>query len=190
MSFSEFIKSPPGIAVVTALVVSFFLIVGLSRPTSVPIRTSNWENPPDVFICDVASVSEEQVVEAMKYWEDLGFEFGMVFSNWSCVYDDQEDYKHIRIPGTILIYPEYKLLGREQAGVARRSVDLETLKTHSAVIEIRVYKDRVIEHELGHALGWEHTNISGHIMHPQLSGGGRNSKGLDPNVELTPLDKK
>ena len=37
---------------------------------------------------------------------------------------------------------------------------------------------RILEHELGHALGWQDWNQIGHIMHSNWSQGGYNTKGL------------
>ena len=39
-------------------------------------------------------------------------------------------------------------------------------------------KERVLEHELGHALGWMHTKQSGHMMHEKLIYGGWKDTGL------------
>ena len=39
-------------------------------------------------------------------------------------------------------------------------------------------KDRVLEHELGHALGWSHYRQRYHIMHPTWKDGGYDSYGL------------
>ena len=39
-------------------------------------------------------------------------------------------------------------------------------------------KERVLEHEIGHALGWSHYSQKTHIMHPDWQYGGYDSKGL------------
>ena len=39
-------------------------------------------------------------------------------------------------------------------------------------------KSRILEHEIGHALGWSHCNRRGHIMNPEWSRGGWDDFGL------------
>jgi hypothetical protein len=188
MKLSELTKQPAIVIAILAVVVIFFLVVGSLRPPELPKKTSYWSQPPDIFICDVATVDEGQVIEAVEYWQELGFEFGVIIDDYNCTYNDDEDYRNIYLPNTIFIYPEYKKLKEDKAGVAIRSIDEETQETYSTVIEIRTFKDRVIRHELGHALGWEHTNQLGHIMYPKLSGSGLDAEGLSPDTELSPLE--
>ena len=40
------------------------------------------------------------------------------------------------------------------------------------------HKDRVLEHEIGHALGWQHYRQRYHIMHPEWRYGGYDSYGI------------
>jgi len=40
-------------------------------------------------------------------------------------------------------------------------------------------KEKIVEHELGHALGWKHHNRSSHIMHPNLDSTGRSVIGVE-----------
>ena len=41
-----------------------------------------------------------------------------------------------------------------------------------------VNRHRVLEHELGHALGWKHYPQSMHIMHPEWEKGGYYNNGM------------
>ena len=56
---------------------------------------------------------------------------------------------------------------------------LESSEAISADIMIHsfaVNKALVLEHEIGHALGWHHVNIFGHIMHPEFVKIGHNTR--------------
>lgn len=66
----------------------------------------------------------------------------------------------------------------EDLGVTRSIVDHDTREILSAEIEVYVVRERVLEHELGHALGIKHVFRSGHIMHPEWNSGGWNNEGL------------
>jgi len=57
--------------------------------------------------------------------------------------------------------------------------DPETSEISWATIELRhPYTERVMEHELGHALGWLHCRRRGHMMHPNHFDGGWGDGGL------------
>ena len=54
---------------------------------------------------------------------------------------------------------------------------------HIAKAMISIYpkyerKERVLEHEIGHALGWSHYNKKFHIMNPSWQEGGYDHAGL------------
>jgi predicted Zn-dependent protease len=46
------------------------------------------------------------------------------------------------------------------------------LKAEIEVSQQTGNKDRILEHEIGHALGWDHFNKRGHILHPRWESGG------------------
>jgi hypothetical protein len=52
-----------------------------------------------------------------------------------------------------------------------------------AQIQIADPKPRVLEHELGHALGWLHWSRRRHMMHPNRSDGGWEDDGLRRNTK-------
>ena len=57
--------------------------------------------------------------------------------------------------------------------------DPETKEIYWANIELRhPYTARVLEHEIGHALGWLHTRTRGHMMHPLHFEGGWDADAL------------
>ena len=73
---------------------------------------------------------------------------------------------------TILYFFAFGLSYREQSGVKARLVPK---------IEIKIgweNKPRVLEHEIGHALGFKDNNTTGHIMNHAWNRGGYKKKGL------------
>ena len=67
--------------------------------------------------------------------------------------------------------------------MAATKIYTEKLTGNIAKAMISIYprfgrKDRVLEHEFGHALGWAHYNKKFHIMYPNWQGGGYDHYGL------------
>ena len=60
-------------------------------------------------------------------------------------------------------------------------VDKNTNEILWSIIELKsdMVGERVLEHELGHAIGWMHTRAIGHIMNESLARGGWDSTGLE-----------
>ena len=59
-------------------------------------------------------------------------------------------------------------------------IDNVTRKIYWAKIYLKTeVEERVLEHELGHALGWMHSNMIGHLMHQKWVHGGWNTEGLE-----------
>ena len=56
--------------------------------------------------------------------------------------------------------------------------DKRILKVKIEILEGWSDSSRILEHELGHALGWNDVNITGHIMNGVWSRSGNNVKGL------------
>jgi hypothetical protein len=106
----------------------------------------------------------------MKYWEDLGYKFSAIWDDFECF--------NVSVPGSITIDTASQEIMPGAGGSTHYIYDDITMRIHLADIEVLLKKDRVLEHELGHALGWSHTKSKGHIMNSQLNLGGWNSDGL------------
>jgi len=126
------------------------------------------------FVPENPSSFRVSIGEALKYWEMLGYDFeGMyIDSTISC----REPAR-----GEIVItLPE---AGMENHRLAATRLYTEKGTGHIVKAKIFVYphfgrKDRVLEHEIGHALGWTHYMQKSHIMHPTWSLGGYDYRGL------------
>jgi hypothetical protein len=149
-------------AVVFSIVLS---LLGLSN------KGAEWNEPPDIFICKDAVVTEDDIISAMAYWEDFGYKFGYVISDFDCVYDDQRDYRYSFMPGSILIYSKNKGL-KEENNLGVTEIGFRDGKILYAVIETKDDDQRVLTHELGHALNIRHIRRRNNIMHPYYENGG------------------
>ena len=111
---------------------------------------------------------------ALLYWEKNGYDFGMVRA---------DPFSMCTTPnhGEILItLPESGFASSHMAST-RLYTDIESGYIVRAKIHIlpkNARKDRVLEHELGHALGWAHYRQRYHIMHPHWAQGGYDSHGV------------
>ena len=136
-----------------------------------------WHDIPTVYVCDSSSVSEARVRKAMGVWHRLGYKLdGPVMSSTisSCLIYDSS-------PGKIMIGSNTARVPIDNAAVTRTWYNKYTDEIISAFIEIKpnwTTKERVLEHELGHALGWDHCNKKYHLMHSIHNLGGWDTTGL------------
>ena len=142
-------------------------------------KFATWKSKPDVKICNYAPVTVDQVKRALSWWEKLGYKFGYVYRS-NCV--ENAHY------GNIVI----SLAGQDfdfnrSYGTTNLHYDTSTGVVHWAQIFLpENVRERVLEHEIGHALGWHHSARTGHILHPSWQRGGWDSTGLRvPTLNLT-----
>ena len=53
-----------------------------------PHKNGFWKTPPQIYVCKFAPFREERLNKAMKYWNNLGYEFGDVIfrdDSFGCV---------------------------------------------------------------------------------------------------------
>jgi len=142
-----------------------------------PQKNGFWETPPQIYVCKFAPIREERLNAAMKYWNDLGYKFGDVFfqdESFGCV-NDALGFGGITID---LVGQKFK---EPNIGMTWNWKHTKTNQIVKSRIEIKKgwgESPRVLEHELGHALGWLDYIKYGHIMHHHWSSGGFNAKGL------------
>ncbi len=165
--------------------VKFGVIAALSLSmTLVPVKLPNsppkieqlaeWKSPPIVRVCYNTPIFKYKVEQALKFWEDLGYEFGTV--SWK---DSTEWCTGDAYFGAITIMPNKQFLGEGILALTRRYTYNSMITGARIEITNRGYDhDYLLEHELGHALGWPHYTVEGHIMHPIIQRAGKNSFGL------------
>jgi hypothetical protein len=143
-------------------------------------KKANWKNPPNIIICNGANISKTRIKNAILFWERLGYSFGEVLE-FSCPYDAQyrgaiyimepiNNFNFALMANTHTVYEEFLDKRKEIIG---------------AWIEIpnkNITKPRVLEHELGHAIGFQHTIERYHIMNKEFVKGGNRTSGLNSNL--------
>ena len=144
-----------------------------------PVRKGTWIVEPTIIICANAPVREDRVKRAVDFWKNLGYNLGEIVvaepNDFSCV-------REIILIGEIIIdLVGQDFLVTDHLAITRTWIHKETNEILKAKIEIMSgwgNSERIMEHELGHALGWRDYNRLGHIMHEQWDIGGHNTKGL------------
>ena len=138
-----------------------------------------WEVPPNITICPSSGLSVYRVERATRFWETLGYEFGSIRkikeSNYSCA-TGIPSFNEIMID-----IPSQDFNFGEHLGSTRNwwvTSTGEILKSKIEIVSGWEDSQRIIEHELGHALGFKDNNVSGHMMNRAWTKGGYNSRGL------------
>ena len=139
-----------------------------------PTRKAVWETPPKVRVCASTRLTMYRVENAIKYWERLGYKFSYSYKDFII------DCMNPRYGEIIITIPEGGFSAHHMA-----STRLYTSNRTGKIVMAKIFilpkngtKERVLEHELGHALGWNHYSEKFHMMHPNWREGGYNSKGL------------
>ena len=147
--------------------------------SDVPEQSGTWRFTPDVLVCDRGPVTMSRVQRAVGYWEALGYTFGSVRQatpdHFGCATN--------KVPfNTIMIdIPSQSFKMGTHLGSTKTWRNAEANRIIKAKIEIIPAwgaTERILEHEFGHALGWNDIHHTGHIMNGAWSLGGFGSEGL------------
>lgn len=147
----------------TVAFISFFILGFKHTHTSEyqmeSLRSFYWtENIPDVVICNNSQIDLLILEKVISSWEKRGEKIGNILFK-ECV-------EFQTLPGTIEIYEDDKITGSAYGLTSVKSYT-DTKEIISAKIWIKPdYTDSIIllEHELGHALGFKDTLANDHVM--------------------------
>jgi len=143
-----------------------------------PVREGDWERPPTVFVCGQTPITEGRVSKAMHVWKRLGYEmFGPFMNSNLPVCRGEKDFSW----GNIIIRLRGQNFPEDKLAVTRAYRRVEDQRLVGAIIEIQNFaaeKERTMEHEFGHALGWKHFNRKYHLMNAIHPYGGWDTYGL------------
>jgi len=144
---------------------------------SKPDKKADWVTPPNIRICPDVKISESRIKNAISFWERLGYNFGSV------VYENNM-YNCLVPPPLrreiIIMLPDQQFNEKHLA-----STRLLTHRITEEIVGAKIFitsknsnRNRILEHEVGHAIGWAHYPQSGHIMNPDWKFGGYGSYGM------------
>ena len=153
--------------------------------TSALEREGEWTSPPDILLCHDGPVTIQRLRKALKYWSNLGYTFGTVSEalrdNYSCA-AGSVPYSTIMIDIPCQTFKMGNHIGSTKTWRASNPESCNTipeiLKAKIEIIPAWGNSERILEHEIGHALGWNDIEVTGHIMNSAWASGGYSSRGL------------
>jgi len=155
-----------GLLIPLTMAIPASISIDIQRTVGDPLGT--WHIAPTVEICDGAPISGTDVITAVNEWRDLGYPIVDIVTE---SYDSP--CKTGNVGGHIIIeFDESVPNPRTYLMVIEGVIAWAKIKLPGPI------KPRVIEHELGHAIGWNHNDIPGHIMNRDYERGGDSYKDL------------
>jgi|TARA_A100000172_G_scaffold57926_2_gene37685 predicted Zn-dependent protease len=143
-----------------------------------PPQIASWSLPPTIVVCEYAPVSYVQVASATAFWEQLGYRFFKVqYKTQNTTICTAEEPR-----GHIVIHLVTEGVALEETSLAQTQfyVNNFTNKIEYAKIYMRNdVRETVLEHELGHALGFLHFNKINHLMNEKWTMSGWDKEGLE-----------
>tara|TARA_B100000131_G_scaffold101752_3_gene98800 strand:+ start:222 stop:863 length:642 start_codon:yes stop_codon:yes gene_type:complete len=149
-----------------------FMEINFSKPRV----KSYWVTTPDIIICDRV-VPIRKVKAAVEFWNRLGYTFGEIKEESDAYQCMQQRTNEIvfKLPSTIIPIGDNLAVTRTYIEKNQRI----NLRAEIYIWPRSHQKILVIEHELGHAIGWSHTGISYHLMNPRWERIGHHTSGLN-----------
>ena len=129
---------------------------------------ATWDSDPVVIICPDSHVTSYRVALAMEWWGIRGHDFAYYHFDK----DNSICSKGFFTTGVIFIRGEGELLPDTYAMTTRLAIAGKMKAASITLPNENKFMPRLLEHELGHALGFTHVEKPGHMMHPIHEYGG------------------
>ena len=132
---------------------------------STAFQPYSWDkgSKPIIANCYGPDFSKLQMIRAIDYWTIRGHDIGFYEHN-----PPESVCKQTWLEGFIILRKSEKL-NRSEKTLANTKRYTSFASMRGAVINYRPGTqnlDLINEHELGHALGYTHVEVVGHVMHP------------------------
>jgi len=123
-----------------------------------------WKHDPVIINCTGKAIKEETIQNAIKFWKEKG----------EHVYFYEYDYresicnKKESVYGFIVLKTQTEeILEKDVLASTSRESKLGIIQASTIIFKPGTHNlALLLEHELGHAFGYGHVKIPGHIMHP------------------------
>ena len=140
-----------------------------------PRQEYQWVAKPTIRVCEATKMPLYRVQKAVHYWENLGYEFDGIY------YDSNLNCMEPRFGEIIITLPEAGFSSKHIAAtrVYTSAKTGDIVKVKIFILPKHTKKARVLEHEIGHALGWKHYPQKFHIMHPEWELSGYANNGVE-----------
>ena len=150
-----------------------------ARIDSPQFRMGKWDVVPKVVLCKDSPAGLKAVEKAVEWWSSRG--------HWINVVDLEQSSQGKKIcenvwdswpSGYIVITELTEDMEKEKDDIAltyiaKMPADQEMIWAKVFFVKNKITKHpRIVEHELGHALGFRHLPTEGHMMHPVIPDGG------------------
>jgi len=172
-----------GVAVISKVLIkliklSIAFFIGLFIGTALLLRyesTSNkpwsWDSPPIIANCYGDDFNNLYVVRGVDYWVLRNEEIAFIIDkppNSVC--------KHDFLDGFIIL-KKGVMKNDSTLAYTKRKIRLGSIRASTIYFSPGSFKlELLVEHELGHAFGYQHTDKKGHIMHPEYENMGKDSE--------------
>ena len=139
-----------------------------------PQQQARWVINPKIRVCGSTGISYSRISQAARYWERAGYTFESI---------RKDPFQACMTPahGEIIVtIPEAGFANHHMAStrVYTNTTTGDIVRAKIQILPKNAHKERVIEHEIGHALGWIHYPQRYHIMHPTWHMGGYDRSGI------------
>ena len=133
-----------------------------------PRLRAYWDSFPNVRVCNTVDIPVSQVDRALDIWRSLGYRFGDITTvRW-----ELQECNNAAIGDILIRFPSQTEIS---SGVASGHLAATKTYTFNPTGQVRgadiwyvnqsgVRTEYVLEHEIGHALGWMHCDKRDHIM--------------------------
>jgi len=129
---------------------------------------AEWEKPPVVVVCEDSQITPYRVAKAIEWWGIRGYDIEYYHFDNSGVLCNAGLFT----TGIIFIRGEGTIDKGLYAVTTRLAFSGEMRSASILLPNQHKYMSRLLEHELGHALGLTHVEVLGHMMHPIHEQGG------------------
>tara|TARA_R110000824_G_scaffold326895_1_gene513837 strand:- start:130 stop:642 length:513 start_codon:yes stop_codon:yes gene_type:complete len=129
---------------------------------------AEWKEDPIIIVCPDSEITPYRVQLAVDWWGIRGHNFSYV--HWDN--NNQICSKGTFMKGMIFIRANGDLIPNTYAITARLSLGGRMQSATITLPNKHKYMPRLLEHELGHTLGFTHVEKIGHMMHPIHEYGG------------------